>query len=108
MPQATGRSVSTGRVARSEIAQPTRTRGPLDLDLAHAHADQVPLLADPRQVAQLLEEERLERLALHLVAAGVDVQCDRPGRAGLVIVVTADEHRGEPTHVDLADVPFAD
>ena len=54
------------------------------------------------------EEHRLERTALLVAAAGVDVEHDRPRRS-LLVVVVPHEHRGrEPGDVDVSDEPLLD
>src|SRR5258706_5850745 len=64
----------------------------VDLDVAHAHADQLAGFADPRQLAQAVEEQRLECRPLCLIALPVDMQGDRPGRTRLIVVVTTHQH----------------
>src|SRR3954469_20948709 len=93
-------------------AEPAAPRVVLDLDRHRAYAEGAARLERPRELderraAQAAGDDPLERLALALVAALVDVEHEVPGRARLVVAVAEREHGGEAAEVDVAGVPAA-
>ena len=85
----------------------------IELDPARADAAQDARLAVPREPQDLgaaapAEEDVGER-GLRIRGSGVvDVQRDRPRRARLVVVVTADERDGRARELDVAGSPVLD
>src|SRR5204862_2919780 len=54
------------------------------------------------------EKDVGEGRTLAFVPARIDVEHDRPGRAGLVVGVATDEGDGEAAHADVADATLPD
>ena len=82
-------------------AKPAPTTGVVDLDCHVAHAKQGAGLPDPRELqlrgaTETPQEDALERLALTLIRAFVDVEHEAPGRARLVVVIPIREHGTHP------------
>src|SRR6266508_2761669 len=94
-------------------AEPLAPGRVVDLDLRGAHGDEVARLPGPREVLHLpalgsAGPDLLERPPLLVVAAFVDVEQERPGRALLVVAVARRERDAEPGQVRVAYAPVDD
>ena len=88
-------------------AKPAPAGRVVHLDRDVAHAQQVARLPDPGELklggaAEAPQENALERLALPLICALVDVEHEAPGRALLVVVVPVCEHGSHAREPDLS------
>src|SRR4051794_33699294 len=85
----------------------------VELDLRPPHVDDEARLAHPRQpqdplASRATEEDRFEGGALLAISRSVDVEHDRPRRAGLVVVVAARERDVQSIQVDPVEGAFGD
>ena len=94
-------------------AKPAPSRSVVHLDRHVAHAKQGAGLPDPGELqlgcaTKAPQEDALERLALTLIPAFVDVEGKAPWRARFVVVVSIREHSAHPDQVDLAGLAGLD